>query len=173
MKIIAFGGSPSKNSINKKLATYASSLFENAEVEVLDLNDFQMPLFSVDIEKEIGQHPLAQAFLDKIAGADILVVSLAENNGNYSVAFKNVFDWCSRIGPKVFQDKPMLLMATSPGARGGASVLEIAKNNLPRYGAIIKNTFSLPSFNDNFDMEKGKISNAELDKQLREIVEGF
>ena len=173
MKIIAFGGSPSKNSINKKLATYAASLFENAEVEVLDLNDFQMPLYSVDIEKEIGQHPLAKAFSEKIASADILVVSLAENNGNYSVAFKNVFDWCSRIGAKVFQEKPMLLMATSPGARGGASVLEIAKNALPRYGASIKATFSLPSFDDNFDFEKGRISNEELDKQLKEIVKNF
>lgn len=173
MKIIAFGGSPSKNSINKKLATYAASLFENAKVEVLDLNDFQMPLFSVDIEKEIGQHPLAKAFLEKMASADILVVSLAENNGNYSVAFKNIFDWCSRIGAKVFQDKPMLLMATSPGARGGTSVLEIAKSAFPRYGASIKATFSLPSFNDNFDVENGKISNEELDTQLREIVENF
>jgi len=173
MKIIAFGGSPSKNSINKKLATYAASLFENADVEVLDLNDFQMPLFSVDVEKEIGQHPLAKAFLAKISSADILVVSLAENNGNYSVAFKNIFDWCSRIGAKVFQDKPMLLMATSPGARGGASVLEIAKNALPRYGAIVKNTFSLPNFNDNFDVEKAKISNEELDEQLKEILKNF
>ena len=173
MKIIAFGGSPSKNSINKKLATYAASLFENAVVEVLDLNDFQMPLFSVDIEKEIGQHPLAKAFLEKISTADILVVSLAENNGNYSVAFKNVFDWCSRIGAKVFQDKPMLLMATSPGARGGASVLEIAKNALPRYGASIKATFSLPNFNDNFDIEKGRISNVELDTQLKKIIKDF
>ena len=72
MKIIAFAGSPSKNSINKKLATYAAHLFENAEVEVLDLNDFQMPIFTVDIEKEIGQHELAKAFLDKIATAGIL-----------------------------------------------------------------------------------------------------
>ena len=173
MKIIAFGGSPSKHSINKKLATYAAGLFENADVEVLDLNDFQMPLFSVDIEVEIGQHPLAKAFLDKISTADILVVSLAENNGNYSAAFKNVFDWCSRIGAKVFQDKPMLLMATSPGARGGASVLEIAKNAFPRYGANIKAIFSLPNFNDNFDIEKGRISNEELDNQLKGIVENF
>jgi NAD(P)H-dependent FMN reductase len=173
MKIIAFAGSNSQNSINKKLATYTASLFENAEVEVLDLNDFQMRLFSVDIETEIGQHPLAKVFLDKIASADVLVVSLAEHNGNYSAAFKNVFDWCSRIGAKVFQEKPMLLLATSPGARGGMSVLEIAKNAFPRYGAIIKNTFSLPSFNDNFDVVNGKISNEELDNQLKEIVNGF
>jgi NAD(P)H-dependent FMN reductase len=173
MKIIAFAGSPSKNSINKKLATYATHLFENAEVEVLDLNDFQMPLFSVDIEKEIGQHELAKAFLAKIATADILVVSMAENNSNYSAAFKNVFDWCSRITVKVFQEKPMLLMATSPGARGGANVLEIAKNAFPRYGADIKATFSLPSFDANFDVENGKISNTELDKQLKDIIKNF
>ena len=173
MKIIAFGASPSKNSINKKLAIYAASLFENAEVEVLDLNDFQMPIFTVDIEKEIGQHELAKAFLGKIATADILVVSLAENNSNYSAAFKNIFDWCSRITGKVFQEKPMLLMATSPGGRGGANVLEIAKNAFPRYGADIKATFSLPTFDANFDVEKGKISNPELDTQLREIIKGI
>jgi chromate reductase len=173
MKIIAFAGSPSKKSINKKLATYAAGLFENAEVEVLDLNDYEMPLFSVDKEAEIGQHSLAKAFLEKIVSANVLVVSLAENNGNYSAAFKNTVDWCSRINPKLFQDKPMLLMATSPGARGGASVLEIAKNNFPRFTADIKAVFSLPSFNDNFDVERGKISNEELDNQLKEIVTNF
>ena len=173
MKIVAFAGSPSKKSINKKLAAYAAGLFENAQVEVLDLNDYEMPLFRVDKEAEIGQHPLAKVFLEKIAAADILVVSLAENNGNYSAAFKNTVDWCSRINPKIFQDKPMLLMATSPGARGGASVLEIAKNNFPRFTADIKAVFSLPSFNDNFDVENGRISNEELNNQLNEIVKGF
>jgi chromate reductase len=173
MKIIAFGASPSKNSINKKLATYAANLFENGEVEVLDLNDFQMPIFTVDLEKEIGQHELAKVFLSKIATADILVVSMAENNGNYSAAFKNVFDWCTRINSKVFQDKPMLLMATSTGAKGGASVLGIAKNAFPFYGGNIKATFSLPSFDANFDVENGKISNTELDNQLKDLIKNF
>lgn len=170
MKIIAFGGSNSAQSINKHLATYAASLFENADVEVLDLNDFAMPLFSVDLEKHVGQHELAKAFLAKIESADLLVVSLAENNGNYSSAFKNLFDWCSRIMKEIFQQKPMLLLATSPGARGGASVLEIANNALPRYGAQIKATFSLPVFNANFDLAENKISNAELDKELKDII---
>lgn len=170
MKIIAFAGSNSQQSINKHLVTYAANLFENAEVEILDLNDFEMPLFSVDLEKEIGQHEKAKLFLSKIESADIIVVSLAENNGNYSVAFKNVFDWSSRIAKEVFKQKPMLLMATSPGPRGGASVLEIAKNALPRYGAQIKAAFSLPSFNANFDLEENKISNFELDKELKDII---
>ncbi len=173
MKIIAFGGSPSKHSINKKLATYATSLFENADVEILDLNDYEMPLFTVDVEVELGQHSLAKAFLEKIESAAILVVSLAENNGNYSAAFKNVVDWCSRINPKIFQNKPMLLMATSPGARGGTSVLEIAKNNFPRFTADIKGVYSLPNFNENFDVETNTISNQDLDNQLKMIVKDF
>jgi chromate reductase len=173
MKIIAFAGSPSKKSINKKLATYTAGLFANAQVEVLDLNDYEMPLFSVDKEEIIGQHPLAKAFLEKISTADILIVSLAENNGNYSAAFKNTLDWCSRINAKLFQEKPMLLMATSPGARGGASVLEIAKNNFPRFNADIRTVFSLPSFNDNFNVDANVISNPELDNQLREIVKNL
>lgn len=173
MKIIAFGASNSKNSINKKLATYVSHLFENAEVEVLDLNDFAIPLFSVDLEKEIGQPQQAQDFLDKIASADILVVSMAENNSNYTAAFKSLFDWASRINGKVFQQKPMLLMATSPGGRGGANVLEIAKNAFPRYGADIKATFSLPLFDQNFDLEQYKISNPDFDNQIKDIVRNF
>jgi NAD(P)H-dependent FMN reductase len=170
MKIIAFGASSSCDSINKKLATYAASLFENATVEVLDLNDFEMPLFNVNIELIIGEHEMANAFLSKIKNADLLVISMAEHNGNYSAAFKNIFDWCTRINGKVFQEKPMLLLATSPGARGGASVLEIAKNAFPRYGATIKATFSLPNFDDNFDVENGLIKNLEYDAQLKEIV---
>ncbi|MCW2120080.1 NADPH-dependent FMN reductase [Flavobacterium sp. 7A] len=173
MKIIAFAASSSKNSINKKLATYAASLFDNAQVEVLDLNDFEMPNFSVDVEVQIGQHQMAQAFLNKIAAADVLVVSMAEHNGNYSATFKNIFDWCTRIQKEVFQQKRMLLMATSPGGRGGASVLEIAKAAFPRFGTELKGVFSLPNFNDNFDEEKGVISNPEFDKELKDIVANF
>ena len=173
MKIIAFAGSNSSKSINKQLAIYASSLFKGAEVEILDLRDYQAPLYSVDVEKEKGPAKEAVAFLEKLKSATILCISLAENNGNYSTAFKNIFDWCSRIEKDVFQNKPALLMATSPGARGGKSVLEIAQANLPRYGLLVESVFSLPSFNDNFDVENGKISNEELDSELREIVKNF
>jgi hypothetical protein len=60
-------------------------------------------------------------------------------------------------------------LATSSGARGGSSVLEIAKNRFPFQGGILKGSFSLPSFNDNFDADKG-ITNEELKNQLFEIV---
>lgn len=172
MKIIVFAGSNSKYSINKKLAVYAAGLFENAAVEVLDLNDFAMPLFSVDVEKENGQPESSQRFLDKIAASDLLVISLAENNSSFNVGFKNIFDWNSRIAPKQFQNKPVLLMATSPGKRGGASVLEAGRTIFPFHGADVKAVFSLPSYNENFDESDG-ITNPELKYSLLKIIGGI
>ncbi|HOD09344.1 MAG TPA: NAD(P)H-dependent oxidoreductase [Flavobacterium sp.] len=170
-KIIAFGGSSSRNSINKQLATYAASLFENASVEVLDLNDYDMPVYSVDREKEDGIHPLAQQFYDTIGTADLIVLSFAEHNGNYSAAFKNTLDWASRINAKTFQQKPMLLLATSPGARGGSSVLDIATKRFPFQGGDVKGSFSLPSFYDNF--KEGKISNEEINSHLIGLIQSI
>jgi len=168
-KIIAFGASSSKSSINKQLATYTANQFQNVSVEILDLNDYEMPIYSVDKQAENGIHPLAQEFYAKIGSADLIVISFAEHNGNFSSAFKNILDWSSRINPKTFQEKPMLLLATSPGARGGSSVLDIATKRFPFQGGIVKGSFSLPSFNDNFDAEKG-ITNEDLKNQLLEIV---
>ena len=168
-KILVFAGSSSKTSINKQLAIYAAQQFQNAELDILDLNDYEMPVFSVDKEKENGIHNLAHDFYNKIASADLIVLSLAEHNGAYSSAFKNILDWTSRINNKTFQQKPILLLATSPGARGGATVLDIASKRFPFQGAEVKGTFSLPTFFENFDAVHG-IINPELKNQLLEIV---
>lgn len=171
-KIIAFGASSSKTSINKKLATYTANQFQNATVELLDLNDYEMPIFSVDKEAETGIPQLAHDFYNKLGTADLIVISFAEHNGAYSAAFKNIFDWASRINSKTFQEKPTLLLATSPGARGGSSVLEIAKNRFPFQGAVVKGSFSLPNFYENFDVASG-IINEDYKKQLFGIIDSI
>ena len=170
-QIVAFAGSNSKQSINKKLAVYASSLVSNAEVKILDLNDFELPLYSIDLENEQGIPENAQRFLDYIKSSDGIILSLAEHNGAYSSAFKNLFDWMSRIESKLWSQKPMLLMATSPGARGGGSVLDIAKNRFPFNGGHIVSNFSLPNFGDNF--KDDKILDSNLNTRLIEAVNTF
>ena len=112
---------------------------------------------------------MAQEFYAKIGSADLIVLSFAEHNGNYSTAFKNLLDWMSRINAKTFQEKEMLLLATSPGARGGSSVLDIATKRFPFQGGIVKGSFSLPSFYENFDVVNG-IINPEYKNQLLGIV---
>ncbi|MEX6625918.1 NADPH-dependent FMN reductase [Tenacibaculum salmonis] len=170
-KIIAFAGSNSQKSINKELATYATNLIDNSITTVLDLNDFPIPVYGIDTETENGIPENAQKFFDIVQSADGIILSLAEHNVNFSVAFKNMFDWMSRINQKVWNNIPMLLMAASPGGRGGASVLSIAKNGFPHMGGNIIADFSLPSFYDNF--KEGTIIDDALNTQLKELVIKF
>lgn len=169
MKIIAFGASTSRNSINKQLAVYAAAQFPEAQTEILDLNDYDMPLFSVDREAAHGYPQVAHALLEAIGSADLLIISMAEHNGNYTAAFKNCLDWCSRIEPNVFQEKPMFLLSTSPGGYGGKNSLQAAITRFPRHAARILETFSLPSFVANFDVHTG-ITDTDLRDEFQEKV---
>ncbi len=170
MKIVAFGASTSSKSINKTLASYAASLVEGASVEVLDLNDFELPMFSVDVEAELGQPQAAKDFLAKLAAADAIVVSFAEHNGGYAAAYKSLLDWASRITREIFAHKPVVHLATSPGARGGASVLAAADGSAGFFAADLKGSLSVPKFNEAFDAERGELTDAALKAQLVELV---
>ena len=170
-KIIALGGSNSKESINKRLAVYTANKIENSEVIVLDLNDFDLPLYGIDLENENGIPKDAQRLIDTVASSDGVVISLAEHNGSYSAVFKNALDWMSRINQKLWGEKPMLLMATSPGSRGGQTVLASASSSFPHLGAKLIASYSLPSFNNNFS-ENG-IKDEELNNTLNEKIALF
>ncbi|MBS1572562.1 MAG: NAD(P)H-dependent oxidoreductase, partial [Bacteroidetes bacterium] len=114
MKILAFAATNAKKSINAQLVKFVASKFENAEIEFLDLNHYEMPIYSVDKEAENGIPILAVEFASKIDAADLLLISFAEHNGTYTVAFKNIFDWISRVpGRKAFGNKNIFAMATS------------------------------------------------------------
>jgi len=170
-KIIAIGASNSKKSINKQLAIYAANQIENSETIIVDLNDFEAPIYGIDYETEHGIPEKAQELNKLITSVDGIIISMAEHNGSYSAAFKNVFDWLSRIDKFVWKNKPMLLLATSPGGRGGKSVLETAKYTFPRMGANLIEDFSLPTFYDNFS-ENG-ITNEVLKTELSNKINAF
>ena len=132
-----------------------------------DLADF-FDVSVATISNWKNDHP---EFLEAIKTSDGIVLSLAEHNGAYATVFKNLFDWMSRIDGKLWSEKPMLLMATSPGARGGATVLDIAKGRFQFMGGNIVSDFSFPSFGDNFS--DGKITNDELNTELKNKVALF
>lgn len=170
MRILAFSASNSSTSINRRLVEYAASLADGAEVETLDIHDYEMPLYRADREEADGIPQLAHDFLARVGAVDAIIISFAEHNGIYTAAFKNLFDWCSRVGREVWQGKRMLLLATSPGGRGGQGVLEFASNAMPRFGGEVVGHMSVPSFGENFDSEAGRLTNAELDAELRALV---
>ena len=55
MKLVVFAASSSSKSINKTLATYAASLLDDVSIDILDLNDYELPLYSEDKEGDIGR----------------------------------------------------------------------------------------------------------------------
>jgi NAD(P)H-dependent FMN reductase len=173
MKLLAFAASSSSKSINKQLATYAALQVkhnEGVEVEILDINDYEMPLFSQDKEAVLGQPQQAKDFFAKLGQADAIIISFAEHNGSYTAAYKNLFDWTSRIDQKLFQNKPMILLSTSPGPGGASSVLAAATGSAPYFAGDVKANLSIPSFFDNFDSEKQVLTNAELVDKLQSAL---
>ena len=169
MKLVSFAASSSQQSINKKLVSYATNkaktIYSQIKTEVLDLNEFEVPLFSVDKEQQIGTPEQAQKFLNNLQQADRLIISFAEHNGSYTAAYKNLFDWCSRIEQKVYKNKPVLILSTSPGQGGAKNVLASAINSLPHFGAEIVGSLSVPLFNENFDSDNNQLTNRELDEK--------
>jgi chromate reductase, NAD(P)H dehydrogenase (quinone) len=172
MKIIAFGASSSKQSINKIFATFAAHQFEASKIEVLDLNDYPLPLYSVDIEKETGIPENAKRFCDELQTADFIIISFAEHNGTYTAVFKNLFDWMSRYQLKMFDTKKLFLLSTASGPRGGLSALEAALKRFPIHGAEIVGHFALGKFQENFKASEGIVNDTmktEFEKVVAEI----
>lgn len=170
MKILSFAASNSQNSLNKQLVSYAASLIDFAEVETLDINDYEMPLYSPEREAALGEdgkQPLAEAFYKKLGEADAIIISFAEHNGSYTAAFKNLFDWTSRVDMKVYQNKPMVMLATSPGPGGAKNVLQAAVNSSPYFGGDVKGSLSIPTFFEAFDAEKKVLKSPELIEELK------
>jgi len=173
-KIIAFGASNSKQSINKQLAEYTAEQLTDVKTTVLDLNNFELPVYSIDLEKESGIPTNALRFLQFIKESDAIIISLAEYNGLHTSAFKNLWDWLSRIPMEkpmnIWESKPMLLLSTSPSKRPTSNVLKVSKELFPHFGANIIGDFHLPSFSHFFidghilEPEQKEVFNTELEK---------
>jgi NAD(P)H-dependent FMN reductase len=172
MKILAFAATSSKHSINKQLIASATQILEETSrgdvtVETIDLNDYEMPIYSIDRQNEGGIPQLAHDFFDKIGEADAVLISFAEHNGFYTAAYKNLFDWTSRIDMAVYQNKPTVMLSTSPGPSGGANALRTAVESAVFFGNDVVGNLSIPSFYDNFDATTQTLTHSDLEGELR------
>ncbi len=175
MNILAIPATASVNGINRQLLGSAARLLEgglvaDAAVEIIDLNDYELPIYTPKREQDGGVPAKAQELYDKIGAADAVVVSFAEYNGSYTSAWKNIFDWMSRIDSAVYQGKKVIMLAASPGPRGGAGVLGSATPSAPFFAAELIGSLGIGSFYDNFDAEAGELSAADLKAQFEKLL---
>ncbi|MFZ9029299.1 MAG: NADPH-dependent FMN reductase [Crocinitomicaceae bacterium] len=166
-KILAFAGSNSLTSINHILVKEAADLITDAEVQLISLRDFEAPVYGIDLEVNEGFPNSMVELYGLFTEVDGFIVGVPEHNGSMPAVMKNTLDWISRQGGKIFQNKPVVFLGTSPGGRGAASAMKHVLEIMPHRGANIVGHYSLPNFNDHFI--SGTL-NAEVLEELSELM---
>jgi len=126
-KLLFFAGSARKDSLNKKLAALAGELAseKGADVTIIDLKDFPMPLYDGDLEEEEGLPENAKRLKKLFIEQDGFFIASPEYNSSFSSLLKNTLDWISRpheeneASLSAYRGKVAALGAVSPGALGG------------------------------------------------------
>ncbi|MBN4082093.1 NAD(P)H-dependent oxidoreductase [bacterium AH-315-B15] len=167
-KIIAFSGSNSSTSINQSLVRAASKMTDN--VEVIDLRDYDTPIYSMDLENESGIPESITQLLEKLKTGNAFIISTPEHNSLPPAFFKNILDWLSRTKEKPFAGGPILIMSTSPGGGGAGKAADVLAMVTPYLGADVISRFKLPSFSDNFNRESEEINNEEKKNELQLLL---
>ena len=176
IKILAFAGSGRKDSVNKKVVAVAAKGAEEAgaEVTIVHLEDFDMPIFTEDLEAEHGMPAAAQAFKELLMSHDGFLISSPEYNSSYSALFKNAIDWASR---QTGDEKPMAayrgkmaaIMAASPGALGGMRVLVTLRMLLENIGTMVLPTQKAVGGAFKLFDETGNINDEKTEKALKNL----
>ncbi len=130
-RILAFGGSLRAASFNQKAAALAAegARGAGAEVTLIALRDFPLPLFDEDLESASGVPENARKLKELFLSHDGLIIASPEYNGSITAALKNAIDWVSRAttedeAPLVaLAGKTSAILAASPGGYGGARSL--------------------------------------------------
>ena len=176
MKIVAIPGSLRKNSYNKMAIGYLVQGAQDAgaEVEILDLKEYALPVYDGDIEKE-GTPKNVEKFVQKIIDADSIIICTPEYNYSIPGGLKNAIDWVSRSSHHPFRGKPLALAGTSPGHWGTVRSQMAIIPVLRMLGAHILHTqVFIPFAKKAFD-EKGNLTDEKIKEKLlalgKELVE--
>ena len=126
IKILAFSGSLRQASFNSAIVKIAAegAKAAGAEVTVIELRDFPMPLYDGDLEAASGLPEHGKRFKQLLLNHQGLLIASPEYNSSFSAALKNAIDWASRPAPgepslAAFAGKTAALCSASPGALGG------------------------------------------------------
>lgn len=175
-KILAFAGSTREASFNKKLVRVAAdgAREAGAEVTIIDLRDFPMPLYDGDFEASVGLPESVLTLKALFMEHQGLLISSPEYNGGMSAVLKNAIDWVSRpaedeVGLAAYKDKVAALVSAAPGRLGGLRGLVHVRQILSNIGVLVlPQQHALGAAGDAFDDE-----GALKDETQRDLVTGI
>jgi chromate reductase len=163
---LAFSGSNSSVSINQSMIRYIANHLPTSKV--INLTDFDIPLYSYDVEKSIGGLPDGiKDLMELIENAEKIVIATPEHNSSTPAFFKNILDWMSRSGIKYLANKQVFLVSVSTGKGAAKKAADYVEKLLNYAGGDIVQYYHFPSFNENFDLEINEITDQELKQALK------
>lgn len=175
-KILAFAGSTRTDSYNKKLVKISSTgaTEAGADVTVIDLRDFPMPIYDGDLEQKDGLPSNARKLKDIMLAHQGFLISSPEYNSSISAVFKNTIDWTSRqsegeIPLACFKNKVAGIMSASPGMLGGLRGLVHVRSILGNIGVIVMpDQMTIAKAHEAFN-EDGSLKDKKQEDQVKKI----
>jgi NAD(P)H-dependent FMN reductase len=138
-RILAFAASARRQSLNRRFLAVAVQAVQEggAEATVIDLNDFELPIYNADLEEAQGLPGAATRLVGLIGAHQGLLVASPEYNSMVTPLLKNTLDWCSRADGDPFEGKVAAVIAASPGMYGGIRSLQLAQQLLLKLGCHV------------------------------------
>lgn len=175
-KILAFAGSTRTESFNKKLVKVAAAGAKEtgADVTIIDLRDFQMPLYDEDLEKKEGLSSNTRKLKELMLSHHGFLISSPEYNSSISGVLKNTIDWTSRQGDdeyqmSCFKDKVAGIMSASPGGLGGLRGLVHVRAILENMGVLVIPTqVAISKAHEAFNLD-GTMKDQKQEQQVKKI----
>ena len=170
-RILVFGGSLRAESYNQKLATIAAAGAREAgaEVTLISLRDFRMPIFDEDLEAAEGMPETAKKLKALFAANEGLIIASPEYNSTITAALKNAIDWVSRVtSPEekplsVLSGKSAAILSASPGGYGGSRSLAQLRPTLENiHITVVSDQVSIPKAYEAFDADGNLIDPSQL-----------
>jgi chromate reductase len=171
-QVLAFAGSARRGSFNRKFLAVAieETRAAGAEVTLLNLADFPLPLYDGDLEDEAGMPANAVKLVELVRAHQALLIASPEYNSLITPLLKNTLDWCSRAEPDPFPGKVAAVISASPGAFGGVKSGLAARQLLQRLAClVIPVECALPRAHEAFD-ESGRLQNARALKSVQAVA---
>jgi NAD(P)H-dependent FMN reductase len=138
-----------------------------ANVDVLDLLEFNFPLFSERLAYLKDVPETARNFANRITKADGIIIVTPEYNGGYPASLKNAIDFLYDEWHK----KPIAISTVSNGAFGGTQVITSLQFTLWKMKAwVVPAMFPVPKINDTFDERGVPVDKAQTDKRATTFV---
>lgn len=179
-KLLAFSGSARSSSFNQRLVAVAAEAARTAgaDVTLISLKDYPLPLFDQDLESRDGPPFKARKLKELMMAADGFLIATPEYNSTLTPALKNAIDWVSREGPGeptlvAFKGKKAGLLSASPSQYGGARSLKQLRELLGNIRVeVVEQDFSLAKANEAFK-DDGSLKDAEAAKEAAAVAEAL